>query len=134
MSTVGKKKADVAKNIVLDINPEAETHLFESGINEHNINDFLSDVDIVIDSLDFYCFKERFLLYAAARERNLWVLTAPPIGFGFTLLCFNPEGMTFEEYFNFNLDDDEFELSVSLIAGITPKPYMLKYLNQMILT
>ncbi len=129
MSTVGKKKADVAKNIVLDINPEAEIRLFESGINEHNINDFLSDVDIVIDSLDFYCFKERFLLYAAARKKNLWVLTAPPIGFEFTLLCFNPKGMTFEEYFNFNLDD-EFELSVSLIAGITPKPYMLKYLNQ----
>ncbi|MEP6879524.1 MAG: ThiF family adenylyltransferase, partial [Nitrosospira sp.] len=104
--------------------------LFDTGIRPENIEHFLDNVDIVIDSLDFYCFKERFLLYATAREKGLWVITAPPLGFGFTLLCFNPKGMTFEEYFNFNSEDSEFDLSVSLLAGITPEAYMFKYLSQ----
>ena len=130
MQTIGEKKTTVAKKIVHDINPDADVKTYDMGIQAENIDQFLEGVDIVIDSLDFYCFKERFLLYSAARKKGLWVVTAPPLGFGFTLLCFDPEGMTFEEYFNFNTSDSEFELSLSLIAGITPRAYMLNYLDQ----
>ncbi len=130
MQTIGKNKTTIAEQIVHDINPDAKVTLFNTGIQEGNLEHFLERADIVIDSLDFYCFKERFLLYAAARKKGLWVLTAPPLGFGFTLLNFDPKGMTFEDYFNFNPDDSEFELSVSLIAGIAPRAYMLKYLDQ----
>lgn len=130
MKTIGKRKTAIAQQIVHDINPDADVRLFDSGIQPDNITQFLDKVDIVIDSLDFYCFKERFLLYATARKKGLWVLTSPPLGFGFTLLCFNPQGMTFEKYFGFNPGDSEFELSVSLLAGITPKAYMFRYLNQ----
>lgn len=134
MQTIGKKKTAVARQIVHDINPDVDVKLFDSGIQSDNIEQFLENADIVIDSLDFYCFNERFLLYAAARSKGLWVLTAPPLGFGFTLLCFDPEGMTFEEYFNFNPSDSEFELSVSLIAGITPRAHILKYLDQSLIS
>lgn len=130
MKTIGERKTAIAKLIVHDINPKADVRIFDTGIQPDNIKQFLDNVDIVIDSLDFYCFKERFLLYATAREKELWVLTAPPLGFGFTLLCFNPKGMTFEEYFNFNSEDNEFDLSVSLLAGVSPGAYMFKYLNQ----
>lgn len=130
METIGKKKTVVATQIVHGINPEADVKIFDAGIQPDNIEQFLENVDIVIDSLDFYCFKERFLLYSAARNKGLWVLTSPPLGFGFTLLCFDPQGMTFEDYFNFSPSDTEFELSVSLIAGIAPEAYMFKYLNQ----
>lgn len=130
MQTIGKKKTAVAKQIVHDINPEADVKTFDTGIQAGNIEQFLEGVDVVIDSLDFYCFKERFLLYSTARNKGLWVMTSPPLGFGFTLLCFDPQGMTFEDYFNFSPGDTEFELSVSLIAGIAPEAYMFKYLNQ----
>jgi molybdopterin/thiamine biosynthesis adenylyltransferase len=130
MKTIGERKTAIAQLIVHDINPDADVRLFDSGIQPDNIVQFLDKVDIVIDSLDFYCFKERFLLYATARKKGLWVLTSPPLGFGFTLLCFNPKGMTFEKYFGFNPGDSEFDLSVSLLAGITPGAYMFKYLNQ----
>jgi hypothetical protein len=130
MKTIGEKKTAVAQLIVHDINPDADVKIFDTGIQPDNIGQFLKGVDIVIDSLDFYCFKERFLLYSTARDNDLWVLTSPPLGFGFTLLCFDPEGMSFEEYFNFNPGDSEFELSASLMAGIMPKAYMFKYLDQ----
>lgn len=130
MSTIGRAKTSVMRELVRDINPEADIRLFDSGIAPENIAEFLEGVDVVVDSLDFYCFKERFLLYREARERGIWVLTAPPLGFGFTLLVFDPAGMSFEEYFGFDEGMSELDLSVSLIAGIAPKPWLMSYLSK----
>jgi molybdopterin/thiamine biosynthesis adenylyltransferase len=114
---------------VRSINPEADIRPFHEGINRSTIDSFLDDVDVVVDSLDFYCFNERLLLYARAREKGLWVVTAPPMGFGFTLLAFNPKGMRFEDYFGFYPEMPEREMVVSLIAGIAPKAFLLRYLD-----
>jgi molybdopterin/thiamine biosynthesis adenylyltransferase len=130
MPNIGRRKADVVGEIVTSINPEAKLRLFYKGITKATINSFLKGVDIVVDSLDFYCFKERFLLYQAARERGLWVLTAPPLGFGFTLILFDPKGMTFEEYFGFSPGDSLEDLTISLVAGIAPQPLFFKYLDR----
>jgi molybdopterin/thiamine biosynthesis adenylyltransferase len=130
MNTIGRPKADVMEEIVHGINPEADVRTFKDGINSESIDQFLDGVDIIIDSLDFYCFKERFLLYSRARNSGLWVLTAPPLGFGFTLLCFDPKGMTFEEYFGFDKSMHENELSLTLVLGIAPSPFMIRYLKQ----
>lgn len=127
---LGRLKTDVARETILSINPEAEIAVFERGITAENIDAFLQGVDIVVDSLDFYCFEERFLLYGKAREKGLWVLTAPPLGFGFTLLMFDPKGMSFEDYFGFHSGMSERDRVVALIAGIAPKPFMLRYLHR----
>lgn len=127
---IGRAKTSVAKETILSINPEAEITTFDNGINVENIDGFLDGVDVVVDSLDFYCFEERFLLYSRARERGLWVLTAPPLGFGFTLIMFDPNGMKFEDYFGFRPGMSERQRVISLIAGIAPKPFMFKYLDR----
>ena len=123
-------KTEVAKEMVLAINPAAEVTVFEQGITVENIDTFLQDVDVVVDSLDFYCFSERFRLDDKAREKGLWVLTAPPLGFGFTLLMFDPKGMSFMDYFGFHPAMTERDRVVALVAGIAPKPFMLQYLDR----
>lgn len=128
IQTIGRRKTEVMAELVASINPEAQVRLFESGISPDNVSEFLDGVDVVVDSLDFYCFKERFLLYRNARERDIWVLTSPPLGFGFTLLIFDPKGMSFEEYFDFKEGLDELELSLSLLVGIAPRPWLMRYL------
>lgn len=130
VQNIGRLKTEVARETILGINPEAEIRTFESGIGVGNIYTFLDGVDVVVDSLDFYCFEERLLLYRQARERGLWVLTAPPLGFGFTLLIFDPNGMKFEDYFGFHTDMTDRQRVIALIAGIAPKPFMLKYLDR----
>ena len=127
---IGRLKTEVAKETILAINPEAEIRIFDSGVGVGNIDTFLEGVEVVVDSLDFYCFEERFLLYSKARARGLWVLTAPPLGFGFTLLMFDPKGMKFEDYFGFHSDMSERDRVIALIAGIAPKPFMLRYLDR----
>jgi len=128
--TVGRKKTEVMAELARAINPEVDVRRFDAGISASNLDAFLDDADVVVDSLDFYCFSERFKLYARARERGLWVLTAPPLGFGFTMLLFDPKGMRFEDYFGFDEHMDERELVVALVAGITPAPYLLRYLDR----
>lgn len=127
---LGRRKTDVARETILAVNPEAEVSVFEDGVGVGNIDSFLQGVDVVVDSLDFYCFEERFLLYGKARAQGLWVLTAPPLGFGFTLLMFDPQGMSFEDYFGFYPGMTERERVVALVAGITPRLYMMKYLDR----
>jgi hypothetical protein len=125
-----RMKTQVAREMILAINPEAEVTAFEQGITVENIEAFLQGVDIVVDSLDFYCFDERFLLYAKARDKGLWVLTAPPLGFGFTLLMFDPKGMSFMDYFGFHAAMTERDRIVALVAGIAPAPLMFQYLDR----
>ena len=127
---LGRLKTDVARETVLSINPDADVAVFNQGITADNIDAFLQGVDVVVDSLDFYCFEERFMLYGKARAKGLWVLTAPPLGFGFTLLVFDPNGMSFEDYFGFHSGMSERERVVALIAGIAPQPFMLRYLDR----
>lgn len=127
---IGRLKTEVARETILAINPEADIRTFDTGVGVGNIDTFLEGVDVVVDSLDFYCFEERFLLYRHARAKGLWVLTAPPLGFGFTLLMFDPKGMKFEDYFGFRPGMSERQRVIALIAGIAPKPFMLKYLDR----
>lgn len=130
VDTIGRKKAHVIAEQIANINPDADTRVFDEGMGPDNVAAFLEGVDVVVDSLDFYCFEERFLLYRAARERGLWVLTAPPLGFGFTLLAFDPKGMRFEDYFDFRPGMSERERVARLVAGLAPRPYLLSYLDK----
>jgi len=132
--TLGRRKTDVAIEQIKAVNPEAGVRVFSEGIGAANISAFLEDADVVVDSLDFYCFNERLLLYRAAREKGLWVLTAPPLGFGFTLLVFDPAGMSFEDYFDFRPGMSERDQVIALFAGIAPKPYLMRYLDSRVIS
>jgi molybdopterin/thiamine biosynthesis adenylyltransferase len=134
MQSLGRRKTEVALEQIRAVNPEADVRAFEEGIGAANVSAFLEDADVVVDSLDFYCFNERFLLYRAAREKGLWVLTAPPLGFGFTLLAFDPAGMSFEDYFDFHPEMSERDKVVALFAGIAPKPYVMRYLDPRVIS
>lgn len=130
MNTVGTAKVEAIADIIANINPEADIRKLPNGISEKTIETFLDNVDVVVDSLDFYCFRERFLLYRTARAKGVWVFTAPPLGFGYTLLAFDPHGMSFSDYFDFHEDMELSDLAISLVAGIAPMPYMFKYLHR----
>jgi molybdopterin/thiamine biosynthesis adenylyltransferase len=127
---IGRLKTEVARETILAINPEADVQTFEAGVSVENIDSFLEGVDVVVDSLDFYCFAERLLLYREARARGIWVLTSPPLGFGFTLLIYDPKGMKYEDYFGFHDGMTERDRAIAQIAGIAPKPFMLKYMDR----
>ena len=76
MSTVNQPKVDVMREVILDINPEAEINSFPEGVNEENADEFLKDVDVYVDSLDYFALNARKLMYRKCYEKNIPVVVA----------------------------------------------------------
>lgn len=127
MSTVGQSKAAVLAGMARDINPEADVRVFGDGVTAENVGEFLRDVDVYVDGIDFFAIKARRLLFKACEERGIPALTAAPLGMGVSLLYFKPGAMSFERYFRVE-GCDEMEQYARFIAGLSPAMLQRSYL------
>lgn len=125
MSTLGKAKVEVMRDMILDINPEASVTVFDQGVNDENcpslrpntMGAFLEGVDLFIDGFDFFVLDIRMLVFRRCWELSIPAITAAPVGLGTALISFMPGGMSFDDYFGLkdpplfnpteNLDEEE---------------------------
>jgi molybdopterin/thiamine biosynthesis adenylyltransferase len=128
MSTVGESKADVLARMARDINPEIDVKIFPEGINDGNLPEFLSGVDLYLDALDFFAFGIRQQTFAACARLGIPATTAAPLGMGAALLNFMPGKMTFEEYFQWG-DLPDLDKAIRFVVGLAPaglhRPYLV---------
>jgi tRNA A37 threonylcarbamoyladenosine dehydratase len=54
MSSIGRPKLDVLVEMALNINPELEIRTFPKGVDEGNLEDFLTGVDVYVDGIDYF--------------------------------------------------------------------------------
>ena len=127
MSTIDRPKAQVLAEMASDINPDAEVQVFPQGVTEGNLDDFLRDVDVYVDGIDFFALPARRMLFKACHERGIPALTAAPLGMGVALMYFKPGGMSFEQYFRVE-GCSELEQYARFIAGLSPAMLQRKYL------
>ena len=125
--SLGRPKIEVMEEMAKSINPYIYVKSFKEGINNENLDEFLKGVNVVLDGLDFFNIKDRLFLFKKARERNIYVITSPPIGFGASLLAFSPKGMNFEEYFDIKEGMSEKEMLLSFGLGLSPSLLHRKY-------
>jgi molybdopterin/thiamine biosynthesis adenylyltransferase len=126
----GRSKMETMKEEALSINPFIDIKEFPAGINKDNVDDFLDGVDIVLDSLDFFAFDVRRLLFNRAREKGIHVITAGPLGFSSAMLVFAPDkGMGFDEYFNIVVGMKPEEQYLAFALGLAPKATQFKYMD-----
>jgi len=128
-STIGRPKTEVMAEIAADIHPGVEIKRFNHGINEKNIEEFLQDVDIVLDAVDVFAQPARLVLYRTARKLGIPVLFAAPLGFSGTLGVFMPDGMTFEDYFDIHDHMSPFEIMIAFIVGLAPAGTHMSYMD-----
>lgn len=128
MSTIDQYKCPTMEKIALDINPEIDIKSFEDGVFEHNVDAFLKDVDVYVDSLDFFALNARKILFKACQEKKIPVITVAPLGMGAALLCFMPGKMSFEEYFRFEDKETEEEQLIQFLIGLSPSMLQRTYL------
>lgn len=126
-STVGLQKTAVMSAMILDINPEARLKVFDAGINEGTLDDFLAGADLFVDGLDFFVLSVRRKVFKRCAELGIPAVTAAPIGFGTSYLVFMPGGMSFEEYFRLEGLSEE-QQYVNFALGLTPKGFHRSYL------
>lgn len=131
VSTVGRPKIDVLTEMLLEINPDIELRVFNEGVTADNMDEFLSDVDIYVDGLDFFVFDARRNTFAACEARGIPVVTAAPLGLGTALLVFGPGGMSFDEYFGFSACLDDMDLAIHFLVGLSPAMLQRGYVVDM---
>ena len=127
MSTVGRPKADVLQEMALDINPELELHVFDSGVDRDNVDTFLDGVDLYVDGLDAFAFEARELVFARCAERGIPAVTVAPLGMSAAMLVFMPGRMTFEEYFRLE-GCSPVEKAIRFLVGFAPSLLHRHYL------
>ena len=127
VSTVGQPKVEVMRDFALDVNPELDMRVFPAGIDKNNVTDYLEGADLLIDAIDFFANDMRPALYRAARERGIPVVCSAPLGAGASLICFQPTGMHFEDYFGFDGCDD-ITMAVRFLVGMSPRLPQRHYL------
>jgi len=127
MSTMGQPKLDAMAKLALDINPEMDLRRFPKGVQPDNVDEFLGDVDVYVDGLDFFALPARRMVFAKCREKGIPVLTAAPLGIGVALLYFSPEGMSAEDYFKWDGHEVQ-EQYARFIAGLSPAMLNRSYL------
>jgi molybdopterin/thiamine biosynthesis adenylyltransferase len=127
ISSLGKPKTDVLVAMAKDINPGLDIEIFPDGINKENLREFLTDIDVYVDGLDFFVFSDRQATFSACAELGVPAITAAPLGMGAALLNFLPGKMTFEEYFQWG-DLPEEEKALRFLIGLAPSGLHAKYL------
>ena len=129
IDTIGKNKSETMKDAALAINPHLDIKSFDKGVLKENIDEFLEGVDILVDGIDFFCIETRRMIFAEARKRGIYAITAGPLGFGSSLLVFSPTGMSFDQYFDINDDMTMLEQLIAFAVGLAPAALHMKYLN-----
>ena len=119
VSSLGRPKLDVLVEMARDINPELEIRQFPEGVNEGSLAEFLSGVDIYVDSLDFFAFDARRATYAACARLGIPTTIAVPLGMGVSALTFLPGGVTFDEFFQLE-GLPEMEQAIHFLVGVAP--------------
>lgn len=70
--TLGKSKAETARQRVLSINPDIRVQAFSCSLDETNARELVAGIDIVIDALD--SVSSRLLLEDACAEENVFLV------------------------------------------------------------
>lgn len=128
-STIGKNKAQVLRDMILDINPHARVRIFEDGITDQNREEFVRGSDIVIDAIDFFSIETHRRLHAEVRSQNKVSIFSVPAGQSGTLQVYHPQKMSFDAYYDFKDSDDGFTKLKKFAVGMAPAGLHLKYMD-----
>jgi len=128
MDTVDEPKVDVMQKLLLSINPEADVRNFPDGVSDENVDDFLADADLYIDSLDFFALDIRRTVFRRCRALGIPAITAAPMGMGTALLVFMPDSMSFDDYFDFDSVEKWEDKMLKFLVGLSPSMQQRHYL------
>ncbi|MEH6648972.1 MAG: ThiF family adenylyltransferase [Motiliproteus sp.] len=127
LSSCDEPKLDIMVAMALDINPDLDIRTYPEGVSEANVDDFLKDVDIYVDGLDFFAVKARIAVFTSCERLGIPVTTAAPLGMGASVLNFLPGKMSFERYFGLEGAPEE-EQYLKFFIGLSPARLQQKYL------
>jgi molybdopterin/thiamine biosynthesis adenylyltransferase len=129
VSNLGRNKAEAMAEAALDIDPQLDIRVMPTGVGPDNISQFLDGADLFVDGLDFFSIEVRRLVFRHAADRGIWSVTAGPLGFSTAWLAFDPQGMSFDRYYDLDDRMSRLEQLVAFAVGLTPRATHLAYMD-----
>lgn len=119
-TTIGRSKVECALEEAKAINPDVVIKTFPAGVNQKNVNEFLKDIDWVVDVVDVFAMPEKLALHAVARKNKIPVISTAAMGFAGFLIVFNDQTPSFQELTGMDAQDDFVENFKKFIQFIGP--------------
>lgn len=125
---LGRNKAEVFREMVSDIRPEARVDVYTDGINEENIKEFIHGSDLVLDESELTHLELGTMIARTARGERIPNLLVMNIGFAAIATSFRPEGgRTFEDIMGIPKGMPLDEVSQMDVDFSRCLPYLPKY-------
>ncbi len=96
--TIGMKKAHASAMELRNIAEDFELVVYDNGLTPDNAEEFVSDLDMVIDEIDIFPLRPRVWLHQAARKLNLPLYSGLVVGLGTHIFKFHGDQYTFEDF------------------------------------
>lgn len=119
INNLNRPKVDVLADMLKDINPGCDLRVFNQGVSTENLSEFLNDVDLYVDGLDFFAFEARERVFEHCYQKSIPAITVAPLGLSAALLNFMPGKMSFEAYFQV-AGRAELEKALRFLVGLAP--------------
>lgn len=127
-SSLGRNKADVFRERVLDINPEAEVETFLAGVDEDNVEPFMRGASLVLDESELTRPEIGTLVARQARAQRIPDLLVMNVGFAAQVTSFAPESSwTFERFMGFAPETPLDEIAEAGVDLTRCLPYIPAY-------
>lgn len=121
VSALGQSKSVVMENRLKDINPELDIRVINDPIGPSNADRFLDGADLFVDGVDAFQINARRTVHHLAREKGIYAIIAGPLGLSTAFLTFDPNGMSFDRYFDIRDESTDAEKLAAFFAGLSPK-------------
>ncbi|WP_336661592.1 ThiF family adenylyltransferase [Leucobacter sp. USHLN154] len=127
-ATLGRRKAEVFRERVLDINPEAEVRTFFDGVIPENIADFMQGASLVLDESELTKPEIGSLIARRARMQGIPDLLVMNVGFAAQVTSFAPASpWTFERFMGFGAEMPLDEIADAGVDLARCLPYIPPY-------
>ncbi|MBL3698225.1 ThiF family adenylyltransferase [Leucobacter luti] len=128
VSSFNRRKADVFRDRVLDINPDAEIDVFLDGVTPDNIEAFMRGASLVLDESELTKPEIGSLIARQARAQGIPDLLVMNVGFAAQVTSFAPDSpWTFERFMGFSATMSLDEIAAAGVDFSRCLPYVPGY-------
>lgn len=131
LSTLGRPKVEVMREMARDVNPRIEIDEFPQGLGPETVEEFAERSDIGVNAIDFLRADLYPLFHDTFRDRGkLSVVGASPFAFGAAMTVIGPDSPSLTDFLGLTAAErgDPEAVLRRFVARMTPERYAARYL------
>jgi len=129
-TTIGEKKAEVFRDTILEVNPDATVEIFTDGVTEDNVEDWANGATLMYDESELTLPHIGTMVARQARKLGIPNVLVMNIGFSAQVTSFDPDSkFTFERIMGIPKDMPLDEVAEQQVDFSRCLPYVPSYVD-----